>query len=74
MPSLTPAEEVRVDRDLTIRRHAFIKQDADINALSRNTVMAVQEATNRAYAFADSLNRRPVMVEIVIYVAPEAGV
>jgi hypothetical protein len=71
MTEKVQAEDVVVDRHVTIRRHAFIAQDADIKSLSRNTVLAVQDATNRAYVQADKLNRRPVMVEIVIYVAPE---
>ncbi|MDR5879034.1 hypothetical protein [Caballeronia sp. LZ032] len=71
MTEQVQAEDVVVDRHVTIRRHAFIAHDTDINQLSRNTVRAVQDATSRAYVEADRLNRRPVMVEIVIYVAPE---
>jgi hypothetical protein len=71
MTAQAQTEDVRVDRHVTIRRHTFIAQDTESKALSRNTVLAVQDATNRAYAEADRLNRRPVMVEIVIYVAPE---
>ncbi|OXJ32662.1 hypothetical protein CFB82_19955 [Burkholderia sp. HI2714] len=59
-------EEVQVDKQYQIHRHAAVTDQQPF-------VVAMKSAAERAYAAAYAEKRQPVMVEIVVYVAPEQG-
>ncbi|HEF4733018.1 hypothetical protein [Burkholderia multivorans] len=59
-------EEVVVDKQYQIHRHAVVTD-------AQPFVKAMKSAAERAYAAAYAEKRTPVMVEIIVYVAPEPG-
>ncbi|KVL67378.1 hypothetical protein [Burkholderia ubonensis] len=59
-------EEVLVDKQYQIHRHAAVTEQQPF-------VTAMKAAAERAYADAMKQGRKPAMVEIIVYVAPEQG-
>ncbi|MBF3417169.1 hypothetical protein ISF41_12435 [Burkholderia pseudomallei] len=57
-------EPIITDKSYQIHRHSAVTED-------RPFVTAMKNAAERAYAAAMQENRKPVMVEVVVYVAPQ---
>lgn len=57
-------ETIITDKQYQIHRHSAVTED-------RPFVTAMKNAAERAYSAAMQENRKPVMVEVVLYVAPQ---
>lgn len=63
----TMTEDVFVDRDYAIHRHAAVTADQPF-------VAAMRSAANRAYESAINEGRTPTMIEVIVRVAPQSKV
>lgn len=61
-------DDIKIDRDYSITRHAAVQAGPDA------FVAAMRSAAGRAYEAAIKAARTPVMVEVVVRVAPQERV